>query len=796
MKYAVTAASGQLGRKVVGDLLSYVPARDVVAIARTPDNLEDFAHAGVTVRAGDDDDDQALWAALESVAVSLPIRGTIMNIWQPLFACLFLFLTTAAGAQEAGDTPETTKLKARSKELGEDVIKVTDGVYTAVGYSPANSSMVVGTDGVIIIDTAMTPAHAKAIWKEFRELTDKPLKAVIYTHGHGDHMNGTKVFVGKEEVEIWARTGFGAEDAAFSTSGVTINKARGARQGGFRLPDELRINNGIAPALRPEKGTNPFAAEASGFLPPNRTFSESRKRLTLAGVSVELVAAPGESSDQLYVWLPEKKVLFSGDNFYRSWPNLYAIRGTPYRDVRAWADSVDRMVKEGPDHLVPGHTRPFSGRDSIQTVLRDYRDAIRFVFDKTVEGMNKGLTPDELVQYVQLPNRLAQKDYLIEYYGNVEWGVRSIFAGHLGWFDGNPTHLFSLAPKEEARRIAGLAGGPGSLLKQAQKAVSSQDHQWAAQLSDYLLALDPNDSEAKKVKAKALSGLAVNLLTATGRNYYLTVAQELLQSTDTIDSKPAVEPTYKVVLTPEVRFDQLNPARGDQSPEAGTIWGDRNGRGPTGFLFKPVDGFESPPHIHNVSYRGVVIRGLIHNDDPKADKMWMPKGSFWTQPKGGVHITAAKGSDALAYIEIDEGPYLVQPVEEEFRSEEKPLNVHASNIVWVDQPETRDSADGPQMAFLWGNPKEDQLNGTLVRLPAGFTGTMRSHGAALRAVVIQGRPKHRVPGETGARTLGPGSYFSSTGESAHRLSCEAAEGCIVYVRTTGNFDVIPVQPGK
>ncbi len=57
----------------------------------------------------------------------------------------------------------------------------------------------------------------------------------------------------------------------------------------------------------------------------------------------------------------------------------------------------------------------------------------------------------------------------------------------------------------------------------------------------------------------------------------------------------------EVVLASEVEWEQLNPARGDASPQAGTLWGDRKGSGPTSFLLKPVDGFESPPHIHTVS---------------------------------------------------------------------------------------------------------------------------------------------------------------------------------------------------
>jgi hypothetical protein len=124
-----------------------------------------------------------------------------------------------------------------------------------------------------------------------------------------------------------------------------------------------------------------------------------------------------------------------------------------------------------------------------------------------------------------------------------------------------------------------------------------------------------------------------------------------------------------VVPAADVEWGALNPARGDASPRAATLWGDRTGSGATGFLVRFVDGFESPPHIHNVTYRGVVIRGLVHNDDASAEPMWMPAGSYWTQPRGGPHITAARG-ETVAYIEIDEGPYLVRPVDQAFEDEE------------------------------------------------------------------------------------------------------------------------------
>ncbi len=264
-------------------------------------------------------------------------------------------------------------------------------------------------------------------------------------------------------------------------------------------------------------------------------------------------------------------------------------------------------------------------------------------------------------------------------------------------------------------------------------------------------------------------------------------------TSQSIVPKPEVEPTSQVVLMSEVEWGPLNPARGDQSPKAGTLWGERTGSGPSGFLVEFVDGFSSPPHIHNVTYRGMAISGTIHNDDPNAEKMWLPKGSFWTQPAGGVHITAAKGSKNLAYIEIEDGPYLVLPTEKAFSSDEKPINVDASNIVWIDQPGIPASTNGPKVAFLWGKPQENQLNGTLIKLPGGFTGKIRSHGSTFGAVVIQGQPQYQVPDKTEVKTLVEGSYFSSKGKSVHQVSSKAGEESIIYVRTDGKFEVIPAQ---
>ncbi|CAM2010024.1 DUF4437 domain-containing protein [Acanthopleuribacter pedis] len=244
--------------------------------------------------------------------------------------------------------------------------------------------------------------------------------------------------------------------------------------------------------------------------------------------------------------------------------------------------------------------------------------------------------------------------------------------------------------------------------------------------------------------------------------------------------------SYEVVAYSEVQWAKLNPARGEQSPRASTLWGDRKGEVPTGFLAKFVDGFSSPPHIHNATYRAVVIHGLIHNDDPAAAKMWMPPGSFWTQPKGETHITAAKGPLNVALVEIDKGPYLVKPPEQAFDSGERPINMDPSNIVWVDLNGRHGRIPGVKVAYLWGSQEGDQTNGMFLKLPAGFEGTLHSK-ASFRAVVISGRLQYS---DATKKQLDPGSYFGATAERKHPITALAESEVILYTRADGAYQVV------
>lgn len=162
--------------------------------------------------------------------------------------------------------------------------------------------------------------------------------------------------------------------------------------------------------------------------------------------------------------------------------------------------------------------------------------------------------------------------------------------------------------------------------------------------------------------------------------------------------------------------------------------------------------------------------------------MWMPTGSYWTQPKGEVHITSAKGKNNIAYIEIENGPYLVQPVQNAFDSGERPVNIHSSNLVWIDRGKS-------QTAHLWGAFKNNQMNGTLVRIPSGVSTRIIGEGSKMRIVVIKGRPKLAVKGELNIRQLEPASYVSSDGGKVLRFTSGSGSDTVIYLRTKGKYGI-------
>ena len=427
--------------------------------------------------------------------------------------------------QPIGSGASVASLAERSADYSPRVQAITENVWIAIGYGLANSILIEGEDGLIVIDTMETLDAGRTVARAFRQISDKPLKAIIYTHNHADHVFGAQAYI-----EELAPVGASVDVIAHASTAALVHRvvsefrpivtARSLRMFGSALDDAGFVNNGIGPRLTIE------ANSQFGFVKPNQVFDE-RLQLSIAGVAVELIRAPGETDDQLFVWLPEQGVLCPGDNIYQAFPNLYTIRGTPFRSLKQWAASIDAMRALPVRHLLPSHTLPLAGEQAIRQVLTDYRDAIRYVRDQSIRWINAGLTPDEIVERLQLPPHLAASPWLQEHYGSVRWSARAVFAGNLGWFDGNPSTLDPLPPRTQAEKMAQLAGSVDALSAQLVAAQDAQEWQWALQLSDHLLRLRPDDAAARQIRIEALIALGEASSNPNARHYYLMSAREL-----------------------------------------------------------------------------------------------------------------------------------------------------------------------------------------------------------------------------------------------------------------------------
>jgi len=524
---------------------------------------------------------------------------------QRALACLVLVLLTlslAAPAAAVGWPPVNRLLEQHSNWF--EPIKIWDtqtdayskahlpaGLtyksYTAVGYNLANTILLVGPQGIVVVDTLGDVETAHQVLADARKTgylpaTGKlPIRAIIYTHNHIDHTAGVEAFLQEadhpacppeKKADAGKDTPFDADreaprcvtvigqenivDSIANTAtviGTMINVRSAYMYGSFLIPNGV-VNDGIGPEVK--EGT-------SGFHMPSRTFS-NQMDLAAAGIHMKLVYVPSETDDEFAVFVPDRLnttgaqataaqgpgdgpgLLLSAEVIQGpSFPNLYSLRGTSYRNPAQWFRSVDVLRKWDSWCMLPSHGTPLCGQKNIQKVLRNFRDAVQFTHDQAIRFMNKGYTMEELPQQITMPEYLIEdladvvpakpadtdpKDYLRSFYGSVSQAVRELYFGYLGWYQGDPVALAPTPGPEAARRTVEMMGGSGAVLDKAQKAVESgamAEQQWAAELATLVLRAEPDNPRAKEIKASAYDLLATPQTNPNWRNWYLTSAREL-----------------------------------------------------------------------------------------------------------------------------------------------------------------------------------------------------------------------------------------------------------------------------
>ncbi|MFN8021101.1 MAG: alkyl sulfatase dimerization domain-containing protein [Acidimicrobiales bacterium] len=418
---------------------------------------------------------------------------------------------------------------AQSERLERRFVTVRPGVWCLIGNGLSNQTFVEGPDGIVAIDTGESVEEMHAALAELRQVTDRPIVAVLYTHFH--YVAGTRAVFDEAGHEVPV---YGHAKIAFNRSRTATEIAPAYSRG---VVEQFAI---VLPPDGPDGVTNvglgrffrdpAHAPFTFGFVPPTITF-DAPQVLHVAGLEVHVTPAPSDSDDSVTFWFPELGTAVQNI----VWPvlfNVFAIRGEEYRDPRVLLDGIEHLLSLDAEHLVAAHGPAMSGADEIRRRVTRYRDAIQFLWDQTVRLTNRGFSGPELAHAIRLPDSCDDDFVTSEFYGVTEHHVRQIRSGLFGFFDGDPAELFPLAPPDRAARMLAGFGGRDEVRRQARAAIDGDELRWAIELGTWLVQADGAEQDDRLLLSEALRAVAQRTSAANIRNWCLTRARGLDGSVD------------------------------------------------------------------------------------------------------------------------------------------------------------------------------------------------------------------------------------------------------------------------
>lgn len=392
-----------------------------------------------------------------------------------------LALMLAAGAVQAQPLTNVQPTSAGADQT--EALHFAGGrVHQAIGFG--NTYMVTTKAGNVIIDTSM-PGPAQRHRRLLTAVSDAPVRYIILTHAHGDHAGG---------VPLWKGPGTKVVAQAHQTEFLDYQTRLA---GFFAYRNAAQYDNTVRHRQADHNPGNHAGPKVADILFDKET------TLKVGDLTFRLMATPGETPDHLSVWIPELKAAFIGDNFYGSFPNLYTLRGTEQRKALEYVDSLNKVLALNPEVIFPSHGEPVVGADNVRAALTKYRDAILYVHDATVRGMNEGQDVFTLMKTIKLPPELD----VGEGYGQVAWSVRGIYEGYAGWFDGDPATMYAVSPAEAQAELARLAAGAAPIAARAAELNAQGQHALALRLTSAALAVEPANPAALAARRGALKAL-------------------------------------------------------------------------------------------------------------------------------------------------------------------------------------------------------------------------------------------------------------------------------------------------
>ena len=459
---------------------------------------------------------------------------------------------------------EVLRVSPQIMYLQPTVEEVADGVWSIGGYSLANTTVIEGEGGLIVYDTGDTREEAQHIREAIEtKISTAPIKVIIYSHSHYAMGGGVLVddpgdvlVIGhpalNSTVEAMLRGG-GSPSAIPEVGPVMTSRVL------------VQFNN-----FMPTEG--PDAALAGklevgkpiAFLPANRTV-EDGETLDLLGLKVQFFTEYTSDDHNLTVWFPEKGVCLN--NFlWPGTPNIYTLRGGVYRDPLIWRDGLKVIRDLQPEALLNTHARPIVGKEEVHRRLTGYMDQVTLTYDQTLRGILGGLGPDDLRHFIHIPPHLREVPENAQAYGETVHFPEAIYQYVIGWFDGDVTKLFAVAPEDEAARLVALMGGKAKVLAAARDSLAKKEFAWGAQLVQYVYLLDTMDREVRQLKADLLRQMAYRSTGSIARAFLISEARSL-EGTVTIPR--LIPPSAEVIAAaPEVFVDyfrvRIDPRKSEE----------------------------------------------------------------------------------------------------------------------------------------------------------------------------------------------------------------------------------------
>jgi alkyl sulfatase BDS1-like metallo-beta-lactamase superfamily hydrolase len=460
------------------------------------------------------------------------------------------------------DAPETVNPSLwRQSQLTamQGLFEVVEGIYQVRGLDLSNVTFVEGDSGVIVIDpliSAETAAAALDLYRRHRG--DRAVTGVIYTHSHVDHFGGVKGVTTQEDVDA-GRVAVVAP-AGFLEHAVSENVYAGgamSRRAGYMYGAALDRGP------RDQVGTGLGQTTSVGtvtLIVPTLHITATGQEETVDGVRIVFQLAPGtEAPAEMHFYFPDHRALCMAENATHTLHNLLTLRGALVRDPHAWAGYLDEALDLfGADAEVAfaSHHWPTWGRERIEEWIGLQRDLYAYLHDQTLRMMNQGLVGAEIAERIQLPPALENAWHAHGYYGSVSHNVKAIYQRYLGWYDGNPAHLWPHPPVPAAERYVEFMGGADAVVAKARESFEAGDLRWVAEVLNHVVFADPQHEGATELLADTYEQLGYGAENGTWRNIYLSGARELRHGSFGTPAQ-ADAPDLAAALRPEMLFDAL-----------------------------------------------------------------------------------------------------------------------------------------------------------------------------------------------------------------------------------------------